>query len=44
MTEPFYAKRNQEEITTGNEPREPIFSDKKMKSYYDKQTQEMNTL
>ena len=37
-------KRNQEEITTGNEPREPIFSDKKMKSYYDKQTQEMNTL
>tara|TARA_B100000287_G_scaffold301195_1_gene284304 strand:+ start:5 stop:1183 length:1179 start_codon:yes stop_codon:yes gene_type:complete len=34
----------QEEITTGNEPREPIFSDKKMKSYYDKQTEEMNSL
>ena len=34
----------QEEITTGNEPREPIFSDKEMKSFYDKQTEEMNSL
>ena len=34
----------QEEITTGNEPREPIFSDKEMKSYYDKQTEEINSL
>ena len=34
----------QEEITTGKSPREPIFSDSTMKSFYDKQTEEMNTL
>ena len=34
----------QEEITTGNKPREPIFSDKEMKSFYDKQTEEINSL
>ena len=34
----------QEQITTGKSPREPIFSDSTMKSFYDKQTEEMNTL
>ena len=34
----------QEEATTGNSPREPIFSNKEMQSFYDKQTEELNSL
>ena len=34
----------QEQISTGNSPREPVFDDVTMKSFYDKQTLEMNTL
>jgi len=35
---------NQEEISTGNSPREPVFNDDTMKSFYDAQTEEMNQL
>jgi hypothetical protein len=34
----------QEEITTGKEPREPIFDNEEMQSFYDKQTEEINSL
>ena len=34
----------QEEATTGNPPREPVFSNKEMQSFYDKQTEELNSL
>ena len=40
----FFEGQNQEEISTGNPPREPKFDDDKMKSYYDLQTEEMNNL
>ena len=40
----FFEGQNQEEISTGNPPREPEFDDDKMKSYYDLQTEEMNNL
>lgn len=35
---------NQEKISTGNPPKPPEFDDAKMKSFYDKQTEELNNL
>jgi len=35
---------NQEKISTGNPPKPPEFDDDKMKSFYDKQTEELNNL
>ena len=40
----FFEGQNQEAISTGNEPRDPVFDDDEMKSYYDKQTEELNSL
>ena len=40
----FFEGKNQEETSTGNPPREPEFDDDKMKSYYNKQTEELNSL
>lgn len=40
----FFERQNQEEISTGNPPRDPKFDDDEMKSYYDLQTEEMNSL
>ena len=40
----FFEGQNQEAISTGNEPRDPVFNDDEMKSYYDKQTEELNSL
>jgi len=37
-------KRNQEELTTGREPTDPIYDEDVLNSYYDKQTIELNTL
>ena len=37
-------KRNQEEFTTGNPPKEPIFDEDELNSFYDKQTDELNSL
>ena len=37
-------KTNQEKITTGNTPKEPIFDEEELNSFYDKQTEEMNIL
>ena len=34
----------QEETSTGNPPREPVFSNDEMQSFYDKQTEELNSL
>lgn len=40
----FFEGKDQEEISTGNPPRKPDFDDAKMKSYYNLQTEEMNSL
>ena len=37
-------KKNQEELTTNKEPREPIFDEDELNSFYDKQTEELNSL
>jgi hypothetical protein len=37
-------KRNQEELTTGNPPKEPVFDEDELNSFYDKQTDELNSL
>jgi hypothetical protein len=37
-------KRNQEEFTTGKPPKEPVFDEDELNSFYDKQTDELNTL
>ena len=36
--------KNQEETSTGNPAREPVFSNDEMQSFYDKQTEELNSL
>ena len=37
-------KKNQEPLITGKDPKEPIFDEDELNSFYDKQTEEMNTL
>jgi len=37
-------KKNQEQLTTKKEPREPIFDEEELNSFYDKQTDELNNL
>ena len=37
-------KKNQEEFTTGKPPKEPIFDEDELNSFYDKQTDELNSL
>jgi len=37
-------KKNQEKLTTKKEPREPIFDEDELNSFYDKQTDELNNL
>ena len=37
-------KKNQEQLTTKKEPREPIFDEDELNSFYDKQTDELNNL
>jgi hypothetical protein len=37
-------KTNQEPLITGKDPREPIFDEDELNSYYDKQTEEINSL
>jgi hypothetical protein len=37
-------KQNQEELTTKRTPREPVFDEDELNSYYDKQTEELNSL
>ena len=37
-------KRNQEELTTGNPPKPPVFDEDELNSFYDKQTDELNNL
>jgi len=37
-------KQNQEELTTGKPAREPVYDEEELNSYYDKQTEELNTL
>jgi hypothetical protein len=36
--------KNQEQTTTGNSPKDPIFDNEKMQSFYDLQTEEINGL
>ena len=37
-------KKNQEELTTGKPPKEPVFDEDELNSFYDKQTDELNSL
>jgi hypothetical protein len=37
-------KKNQEPLITGKDPKEPVFDEDELNSFYDKQTEEMNKL